>query len=461
MGFKNFSLHIIFRLLTIVAIIFLVFYFIFVSIDFIIVFFSICLLVFLLVNLFSYINKTNRDFTNFLTSFVHSDFTINYAAQGKGSTFEKLYQTFELIQKQFNKLHFEKEQVNQHLQNLIEHVDVGIISIDEELEIHLVNNAFKKLISIPFLSQGQSIIQLNEVLFKTMKEIEPNEKRLVKIKINNSVQELAIHANVYKLNARIFKLISIKNIHGELDEKEMESYQKLIRVLTHEIMNTLSPIISLSGTINQSIKELVKDKSSIDTETGNYLNEGIEAIHDRSEGLLKFTESYRKLMRIPQPKLKSVESQSYFHKLRTLLDQQLHANNIDFEMDIDEDLKQLFIDPELFEQVLINIYKNAIESFSLTKSMVKPMLDQSTLPSIKTQIYKSRDSNICIKISDNGSGMDKESIENAFIPFYTTKDEGSGIGLSLSKQIVLLHKGSIILESELGKGTDVYLFLNP
>jgi len=461
MGFKNFSLHIIFRLLTIVAIIFLVFYFIFVSIDFIIVFFSICLLVFLLVNLFSYINKTNRDFTNFLTSFVHSDFTINYAAQGKGRTFEKLYQTFELIQKQFNKLHFEKEQVNQHLQNLIEHVDVGIISIDEELEIHLVNNAFKKLISIPFLSQGQSIIQLNEVLFKTMKEIEPNEKRLVKIKINNSVQELAIHANVYKLNARIFKLISIKNIHGELDEKEMESYQKLIRVLTHEIMNTLSPIISLSGTINQSIKELVKDKSSIDTETGNYLNEGIEAIHDRSEGLLKFTESYRKLMRIPQPKLKSVESQSYFHKLRTLLDQQLHANNIDFEMDIDEDLKQLFIDPELFEQVLINIYKNAIESFSLTKSMVKPMLDQSTLPSIKTQIYKSRDSNICIKISDNGSGMDKESIENAFIPFYTTKDEGSGIGLSLSKQIVLLHKGSIILESELGKGTDVYLFLNP
>lgn len=461
MGFKNFSLNIIFRLLTIVAVIALIIYFIFVHIDFIIAFFSIGLLSFLIVNLFFYINKTNRDFTNFLASFVNNDFTIKFSVHRKGKNFEKLYQTFDLIQKKFSRLNFEKEQGNQHLQNLVEHVDFGIVSIDENLDIHLVNQAFKMMINLPYLSKGQSISQLDEILFKTIKSIKANEKRLIKIKTNNSVQELAIHANIYKLNAREFKLISIKNIYGELDAKEMESYQKLIRVLTHEIMNTLSPIISLSGTMNQSIKDLVKDQNSIDIETGNYLKEGIEAIHDRSEGLLKFTESYRKLMKLPKPNLKLIEILSYFNQLRTLLEPQLRINNIDFTINIEEDQKQLFIDPELFEQVLINIYKNAIESFSIKNSKVNSKPEQSLHPTIKTHIYHSREAKSCIKISDNGSGMDKESIENAFIPFYTTKEEGSGIGLSLSKQIMLLHKGSIILESELGIGTEVYLILNP
>ncbi len=431
----------------------LVVYQFFIRTDYIVSVFGSMLFIILLINLFSYINKTNRDFTNFLTSFVHNDFTIHYSGKYKGKTFEKLYQTFELIQAQFRTLSFEKELINQHLQNLVEHVDTGIISLDKDLKIQLINKAFKRMFDQPHLSRGQNTSTINKSLINILREVKPGEKNLTKLRINNSLQQLAIHADVYKLNGIEYKLISLKNIHGELDEKEMESYQKLIRVLTHEIMNTLSPIISLSGTINQSVKELVKEQTPINAETGLYLNEGIEAIHDRSEGLLRFTESYRKLMRLPKPKLKPVETEAYFNKFRLLFEDQIKKKEIEFSITNHASENQLLIDPELFEQVLINIYKNAIESFDKIKKST------AFIPLIKTVIAKEENNSISIKIADNGCGIDSESQEKVFIPFYTTKNEGSGIGLSLSKQIVLLHKGGIVFNSEKGKGTEVSIFI--
>ncbi len=455
MGFKHFYINIIIRLVFIILVISLVIFQFFIRIDYIVSIFGFILFIALVINLFSYINKTNHDFTNFLTSFVHNDFTIHYSGKNKGRSFEKLYQTFELIQAQFRTLNIEKELINQHLQNLVEHIDIGIISVDKALKIQLINKAFKQMFNSPHLDRGQKLTKVGEEITSLLKEIKPNEKKLIKVSINNALQQLAIHTDVYKLNGLEYKLISLKNIHGELDEKEMESYQKLIRVLTHEIMNTLSPIISLSGTINQSVKELVKTQSPIDTETGNYLNEGIEAIQDRSQGLLKFTEAYRKLMRLPQPKLKLVDTNNYFNKFHLFFNQQIQEKNIEFTYSNPDDQEQLFIDPELFEQVLINIYKNAIESFEF-----KELKTEATfIPLIKTLISLEEDQLVSIKISDNGCGMDAESQENAFIPFYTTKNDGSGIGLSLSKQIILLHKGSISFESEKGKGTQVSIFL--
>jgi two-component system, NtrC family, nitrogen regulation sensor histidine kinase NtrY len=431
-------------------------YFLIIKTDYIISIFASILLLTLIINLLSYVNKTNRDFTNFLTSFVHNDFTIHYSGKNKGRSFDKLYQTFEQIQAQFRSLNFEKEVVNQHLQNLVKHIDVGIISLDKDQNIQLINEAFKMMFGLPNLTFGQPLSKVSTTFINIAREIKPNEKKLIKLKINKVLQQMVIHADVYKLNGHEYKLISLKNIHGELDEREMESYQKLIRVLTHEIMNTLSPIISLSGTINQSIKDLVHDQNPLDTETGNYLNEGIEAIQDRSQGLLKFTEAYRKLMRLPQPKLKLVDTNNYFNKFHLLFNQQIQDRNIEFTFSNSDDQDLLFIDPELFEQVLINIYKNAIESFDQFKAKKKP----SFIPLIKTHILKKDERLIEIKISDNGCGMESESQEKAFIPFYTTKEEGSGIGLSLSKQIVLLHKGSINFESKAENGTTVSIFLN-
>lgn len=454
MGYKHFYLNIIARLLSIIIVLSVAIYQFFIRADYIVSAFSLLLVILLIADLFSYINKTNHDFTNFLTSFVNNDFTIHYSGKNKGKSFEKLYQTFELIQSQFRTLSFEKELVNQHLQHLVEHIDVGIISLDEKLKIQLINKAFKDIFGVPNLSRGQNITKLGKTFASTIAEIKSGDKKLTKLRINKSNQQFAIYANDYKLNNIAYKLISFKNIHGELDEREMESYQKLIRVLTHEIMNTLSPIISLSGTINQSVDELAKDQIPIDDDTGSYLKEGIAAIQDRSEGLLKFTKAYRKLMRLPTPKPVHVEIETYFKKFQLLFKQQLSDKKIEFSISNPQELKQLFIDPELFEQVFINIYKNAIESFE--NKQFNPGSD--FIPLIKTVISVEDELNF-VKISDNGCGMDNETQDNAFTPFYTTKEEGSGIGLSLSKQIVLLHKGSLVFDSEKGKGTEVSIFL--
>ncbi len=432
-------------------------FFLLVRVDYIISFFTFGLLTSLLINLFSYINKTNRDFTNFLTSFVHNDFTIHYSAKNKGKSFDKLYQTFELIQAQLRSLNFEKEIINQHLQNLVEHMDVGVISLDKDQNIQLLNKAFRQMFNTPALSRGQHISKVSIELSNIVHQLRPDEKRLTKLKISSSLQQLIIHSSVYKLKGQEFKLISLKNIHGELDEREMESYQKLIRVLTHEIMNTLSPIISLSGTINQSVKDLVKEQTPLDDKTGNYLNEGIEAIQDRSQGLLKFTEEYRKLMRLPQPKLKLVDINEYFKKFRLLFEQQIKDKNIEFTFEYSEDIQHLNIDSELFEQLLINVYKNAIESFD----QIEQTSHSVYKPTLRSTIHKNEEGFITITISDNGCGMDNEMQEKAFIPFFTTKEKGSGIGLSLSKQIVLLHKGRMHCDSKVGKGTKISILLNP
>lgn len=454
MGYKHFYLNVIARLALIIIALSVVIYQFFIRNDYIITFFGLLFTVLLITSLFSYINKTNRDFTNFLTSFVNNDFTIHYSGRDKGHSFDKLYKTFELIQAQFRTLSFEKELINQHLQHLVEHIDVGIISLDEKHKIQLINKAFKNMFGVPNLNRGQNITKLGKTFTGIIAEINPGDKKLTKLRINNSNQQLAIYANDYRLNNIAYKLISFKNIHGELDEREMESYQKLIRVLTHEIMNTLSPIISLSGTINQSVDELVNEQIPIDADTSSYLKEGIAAIQDRSEGLLNFTKAYRKLMRLPTPKPIQVEVEGYFKKLQLLFEQELQKKQIEFSIANPQALTHLFIDPELFEQVLINIYKNAIESFE------PPQFETGSefIPIIKTLI--SKESHISsIKISDNGCGMDDEAQDKAFIPFYTTKEEGSGIGLSLSKQIVLLHKGSLIFDSGKGKGTEISIFL--
>lgn len=448
MGFKRFYISIVFRTIILSLIIAITLFYLLIKNDYIITFFGLALIIYIITNLIFYLNKTNKDFTNFLTSMANNDFTVNYKALNNDKTSLKLYQTYQDINNKFRHLSFEKELKNQHLQNLVEHMDIGIISVDKNLTVQLINEAFKKLFNCPHLTSNQSILQLDPIFVKTVQESKPNEKKLLKLTINKVKYQLAIHVAIYKLQSREFKLVSVKNILTELDAKEMESYQKLIRVLTHEIMNTLSPIISISNTIKESIKNKANDKATIVTDSETYLTEGINAIHNRSEGLLKFTNSYRKLTRLPIPKYEEVNIEDYFTKHKLLLEKFIIDGSVNFILNIDKKLNTIIIDPNLFDQVLLNVYKNAFEALVKTRQA-----------SIITNIYKNNNGNIIIEITDNGQGMSEEIIDQAFIPFFTTKDEGSGIGLSLSKQIMLLHNGKIEMNSIKDEGSTIKLVL--
>ncbi len=439
MKYKSFTFNIIIRTLFILGLMALSIY-LFLNTEYIKSAFGFIILVLQLIEFISYVNKTNVDFTSFLNSIAHNDFSSNYTSSFKGQSFQDLYKSFEQLNKKFKSINFEREMHYQHLQTLIEHMDIGIISVNSDNEIHLVNKAFKDLFDKPYLTKSHSINKLDRKFVKLITEMQHMENKLFSLLIGNHYIDLSVNAGIYKLKEQEYKLITVKNIQNELDTKELESYQKLIRVLTHEIMNSVSPIVSLSSTLDEGLRSGKK----IDIQN---LKDGIHAIHDRSKGLLHFTNEYKKLSKLPQPIFVHVILQDIFNNLKVFYKNELFQKNIEFDLQHTKKIKSIYADKGMLEQTLINIIKNAIEAIE----------DEKGIISISVSLDKPANS-VCLQIKDNGIGIPKEQLDKVFIPFFTNKDEGNGIGLSLCKQIMKLHHGKITIESDEGKETNVKLF---
>jgi len=419
-------------------------YILLVNVDYIKASFVLFVLIVATAELVRFVNKSNRDFRDFINLLKNNDFSTRFSSEGKGRTFENLYTELNELSDKYHKLNLEKELKHRHLQTVLGHIDVGIISYDSSDTIQLVNQAFKDLFYLPYLSKYQSIDKLNKEFVEVIKELRPGTNKLFEIKIFERELHLALQANIYKLKEEEFKLISVKNIISELEQKELESYQKLIRVLTHEIMNSITPIASLSNTLNTLLKE---NEIQSNDDLAEQVKTGIEAIHDRSSNLLKFTESYRKLTRLPQPEFEKVKLEEIIQNTHAIVKSFPEAEKINFLIELEPNIT-LKADPKMIEQVLVNIYKNSIE-----------VLGQIHSAEINTKASLTKNNRLQIEIMDNGPGMKEEILEKIFIPFYTTKKEGSGIGLSLCRQIILAHHGHIKVESWIDKGTKVSIFL--
>lgn len=442
MTYKHYTIQIIIRiflLLIVMAILVIgVLYF-----EYIKSFFILIVFLYQIIELIRYINKINYEYINFLNALANKDYSASYPKSKKGKSFNNLYSSFDKISKQFRTLNFERELQFENLQTLIKHIDIGIISYNEQEKVHLVNDSFKKIFNCPNLNSNQSISVLNTDLIHMISSMKQGESQLFQWKSGNSSSELSLNATNYKLKNKNFKLISVKNIHSELDSKEQESYQKLISVLTHEIMNSVSPIVSLSSTLDQTL-EKKKDINELKIES---IKEAIHAIHDRSRNLLNFTHEYRKLTKLPNPILKNIDIKIILEKINQLYQEDLKKHNIGFDIQINDDIQFISADEALLEQVLINIYKNAFEAIENEK---KPM--------ITTIVSLSENNCTCIQIKDNGHGITAEKLSKVFIPFYSDKENGSGIGLSLCKQILKLHGGKITIDSVEHQFTSVNLY---
>lgn len=394
-----------------------------------------------------FVDKTNRDFTAFLSALSQNDFTTTYAAQGKGKSFNSLYTAFNKITNKFRNISEQKEIQYIFLSLLVEHVRVGIISIDHAGKIHLINQWMKNYLSTT-VAQNLSDLNLgNKDLVQVFRDIQVGENRMVKTLINGKLTPLTIHATELRMKDEYLKLISVQNIQNELEANELEAWQKLIRVLTHEIMNSISPIISLSSTLHQlvSSKTLPNNYSNSDQET---LQKGLEAIKLRSHGLQHFADAYRSLTRVPQPQFRKVKVAHILDRLNTLFSEEIKERNIKLTITTFAEELAIIADPELLEQVLINVLRNAIEAVQQKKN---PVID------LKVQVLTTTSSSI--QIIDNGTGIPPDMIDKIFIPFFTTKKSGSGIGLALSNQIIQLHNGQISVYSESGVGTTVEIRL--
>ena len=436
--FKTFRAKIIIRILSLIGLVLLLDYCITHTEYYITMFILAVVIVLVVMGIVRYVDQTNRDFASFLMGIKYEDFSATYSGHHKGKTFGEMYDAFNQINQKFLNIKAEKEANHQYMQTIVEHISVGLLVLDSEGNVFLMNKALQEMIKKPYLVGVKSLQQINEALYETVNRLKTGEKELLKISIDNDMLQMAIQAKEFKLRNQSLKLLSFQNIQSELEEQELQAWQKLIRILRHEIMNSITPIVSLTSTI----ESMIGDGTSVDEETMQDIKDGLGAIQNRSEGLMHFTETYRNLTRLPPPSFETVDARHIIQRIYTLFKPLTDKNGINFQTQLPATPITFDADAELMEQVLINLLKNAIEA---VKEEEKPVIVISA--------NKDSEGRITIEVADNGIGISPKVMEQMFVPFYTTKNEGSGIGLNLSRQIVRKHKGRISARSEEGEGS--------
>ena len=359
--------------------------------------------------LIRYVTKTNRDLTRFLQSIKYSDFSQSFTNNLKSSGVEELHAAFTVVIKEFQRAKLEKEEHLRFLQTIVDHVGIGLIAFDPAGEVELLNNATKKLLKIPRLGNVRDLETVSPVLVQKLLELSPGSKDLVKLQQEDDLLQLSIYATGFVLHQQQLMLVAMQNIQNELEEEEMKSWQNLIRVLTHEIMNSITPIASLSSTAYGLLKDgrECEVPESIN-ETIDDVRHAVNTIEKRSKGLLTFIENYRELTRIPKPEFKLVKIKDLFERVEYLMKDQFEACSINFNMQIDPESLEITADPALIEQVLINLCKNAQEA-----------VNGVSRPKIKLKAGTDEFGNPVIKVIDNGKGITEEVAEKIFIPFFT------------------------------------------
>ena len=387
--------------------------------------------------LFRFVSQTNRKLTRFLESVKYSDFISGFTADHKlGRSFKDLNQAFNEVLEAFRRARSEKEEHWQYLNTVVQQVRTGLLSYDAEGNIELINANARKFMNAQTIKKIHDLKDINPRLYEAITETESGKSTLYK---GGNELYLTIQATELRIRGNDVRLITLQNIQPELQKQELEAWQNLTRVLRHEIMNSITPISSLTSTLKDVLEYDLQKKDGhyeLKTEGAEDLKEGLNTIENRSKGLIKFIDAYREYTSLPKPKLTSIRLKDMIEKVATLMKPDIKKHEINFSYSCASEYLTIQADEEMIEQVLINLLKNAVEALAETKN---PTLELRGL-------YD--ESSVKIEVIDNGAGIIKEAIEKIFVPFYSTKRTGSGIGLSLSRQIMQMHNGSITVESE-------------
>lgn len=389
------------------------------------------------ISFYRYATSVNKKLILFFESIRYSDFTVKFSSDNKlGKSFSDLNQQMNEVIDAFKAARAEKEANNQFLNTLVQHVDVGIICYDATETIEILNNAAIRLLDVYRLRELQDLRTTHEKLYHVLREL--NSGQRIMYETENGGQ-LAINATKVNLRGRAVKIISLQNIRTELQQKEVSSWQNLTKVLRHEIMNSIAPIVSMVGTMRSIVNEDLSDKPGIEDSVED-LGEALKTIENRGKGIMKFVNAYRDFTTLPKPLFRETTVNALLDRVETLIRTDAQTKNVKLEIEIDNPFR-LNIDPDQIEMVLINLVKNATEA-----------IENKEDGRIDIKAYQQKGQRYII-VKDNGNGIVPEALEKIFIPFYTTKKTGSGIGLSLSKQILQLHHGDLTVRSELGKGS--------
>lgn len=399
------------------------------------------IVIFQLYELFRFVSQTNRKLARFLESVKYSDFISGFTTDDHlGKSFKELNEAFNDVLEAFRKARSEKEEHWQYLNTVVQQVRTGILSFDRDGEIQLINANAKKFMGVGAIQNLEDLIEINSRLYKALFDVQPGKSTLYR----GAELLLTIQATELRIRGQTVKLVTLQNIQSELQRQELEAWQNLTRVLRHEIMNSITPISSLTATLKEILQhDLIKVDGhyELKNEGAEDLNDGLTTIAKRSQGLIQFIDAYREYTSLPQPKLKPVIVCDLFKNVEHLMRHDLKKTNIDFSIQCNPPEMTIEADAEMIEQVLINLIKNAIEGCVHTSQAKIELL------------AKHDDENVLIEVTDNGAGIIREAMDKIFVPFFTTKKTGSGIGLSLSRQIMQMHNGSLTAKSEPGVKT--------
>ena len=401
-------------------------------------------IVILTISLISYLNTTNKKIRFFFDSVRNDDSSLSFPVNSKNKSFRELYQSMNKVNQQIQQLKIENSHQEQYFQILLEHLATGIITYNNKGFVLHANTSAKKLLSMNVLTHLHQIERIDKELYHTIQNIKPFERRLISIDTEQGEIQLSLKATSFKTNNNELVILSIQDIKNELDEKELESWMKLIRVLMHEIMNSITPITSLSERLSKIysaggqpvLPEEVTDKTIATT------LQGLNVIKEQGKGLMSFVESYRKLTRVPEPEKKLFRVSDLMSRVQILFNSLEKNDKIELNISINNPDLEIFADQNLISQVLINLVKNAVEANENNpagKIMIVSGLDENHHPEI------------CV--IDNGPGITEENRKEIFVPFFTTRPNGSGIGLSISKQIMRIHGGNLKVRSVPDKET--------
>ena len=394
-----------------------------------------------MIELFRYLENTNRKLTRFLESIKYSDFSSGFSTDNKlGHSFKDLNRAFNEVMDAFRETRKEKEEHLNYLNTVVQHISTGVLSFDTEGKVELINNTARRFFSAYNIRNIIELKPANPTLYTLLMELPAGQNSM--IRLSNDLH-LSIQATHLIMRGKTLKLLAIQNIQSELQQKEIEAWQNLTRVLRHEIMNSITPIASLTGTLNEILKEDVRygdeedEVCEIDLESIDDLSHGLQTIESRSKSLIKFVDAYRDYTSIPKPKFATIQVKQLFEHIHKLMESDFVSADVNFSCHIDVKDLNITADEDLIEMVLINLLKNAKEA----------VVEQQERK-IELRARFDADLRVLIEVKDNGPGIIPEAIERIFIPFYTTKKTGSGIGLALSRQIMQMHNGSLTVKSE-------------
>lgn len=406
------------------------------------------LLVGLILELTRYLTRGQQALADFTLALQYRDFSRQYPAQSAAASLRTLHEAFNQVNATFRELRAEQEGQFQYLQTILALLDTGIVSYDAAGTVAWVNEAFKQTLHLPYLKNIRALQSRQPVLYEAICRAVPGQPAVVKLTVGRQTVQLLVSATQFKLRGEACTLLAFKNVSQALADTETAAWQQLLRVMTHELMNSVAPIASLADSLGRHVQSARPQEPS--AELLDDVETGIRIIQQRSEGLLRFAQVYRDFSTLAAPQRTTLYVQELLQATRQLLGGQLAAQGIEVTLSVRPAHLTLHADAHLLEQVLINLVLNAAQA-----------LTQTPAPHLSLLAWADEQERVVIEVKDNGSGIPADVLESMFIPFFSTRPNGSGIGLSLAKQIMQLHQGSIQVYSVERAGSAFQLWFPP